>query len=453
VAKSVDNSTPRVTSTIHYTVTLNNGDDTAAETNATLTDNAPAGYTITNVSAPGSTSSSFTMSSFTVGYDTLPVHQSRAVTVTATVPVQAGTTATNCATLSGSDLLGTALSDQTSSPCADTTPVKIPTVIAYNGATSGDYNDSATVSATLTDDSFNPLSGKTLDFKLNGIEACSAVTNGSGTASCPITPGELAGPYTLKVAYSNAADPQYATSSASTPFTVTLEESTTTYTGPTVILQGASGVTLSGRLLEDGTTPIAGRTLTLGLGGQTCTTGLTDGGGNASCNLTFTGLLGSEPLSASFASDGYYQSSSDKSKTAIVFAFPSRGAFTLGDTTAATAGSATVTWWADTWAQQNVLGGGSAPAAFKGFAGTITLPTASPPVGCPVSAFTTTGGNSPPPVSGVPTYMGVVVTSSVTKSGSTISGNSIHIVVVKVDPGYAPDPSAHGTGTIVATYC
>jgi hypothetical protein len=189
------------------------------------------------------------------------------------------------------------------------------------------------------------------------------------------------------------------------------------------------------------------------LGGQTCTTGLTDGGGNASCNLTFTGLLGSEPLSASFTSDGYYQSSSDKSKTAIVFAFPSRGAFTLGDTTAATAGSATVTWWADTWAQQNVLGGGSAPAAFKGFAGTITLPTASPPVGCPVSAFTTRGGNSPPPVSGVPSYMGVVVTSSVTKSGSTISGNSIHIVVVKVDPGYAPDPSAHGTGTIVATYC
>ena len=49
--------------------------------------------------------------------------------------------------------------------------------------------------------------------------------------------------------------------------------------------------------------------------------------------------------------------------------------------------------------------------------------------------------------------MGVVVTSSVKKTGSTISGNSVHIVVVKVDPGYAPIPSNHGTGTIVATFC
>lgn len=69
------------------------------------------------------------------------------------------------------------------------------------------------------------------------------------------------------------------------------------------------------------------------------------------------------------------------------------------------------------------------------------------------STWTTSGGNSPPPTSGVPSYMGVVVTSSVKKSGSAISGNSVHIVVVKVAPGYAPSPSNHGTGTIVATFC
>ncbi|MGZ6562135.1 MAG: hypothetical protein ACXVH1_21540 [Solirubrobacteraceae bacterium] len=451
-SKTVDNSAPRVTSTIHYTVTLNNTNDTGAETNSTVTDNAPLGYTITSISAPGSTASSFTASSFTVGYDTLPVHQSRTVTVTATVPLQAGTTATNCATLSGSDLLGTALSDQTSSPCADTTPVKIPTIVTYGGATSGDYNDPATVSATLTDDSLNPLSGKTLHFTLNGIETCSGVTDGSGTASCQITPGELAGPYALAATFSDTSDPTYSTTTTSTPFTVTLEESTTAYTGPTVILQGASGATLTGRLLEDGTTPIAGRTLTLGVGSQTCT-GVTNVGGNASCTVTFTGPLGSEPLSASFTSDGYYKSSSDTSKTAIVFAFPSRGAFTLGDTTAATAGTGTVTWWNASWSKDNVLSGGGAPAAFKGFAATITLPTASPPTGCPVSAFTTGPGNSSSPPGSVPSYMGVVVTSSVTKSGSTISGNSAHIVVVKVNPGYGPDPGSPGTGTIVATYC
>ena len=37
--------------------------------------------------------------------------------------------------------------------------------------------------------------------------------------------------------------------------------------------------------------------------------------------------------------------------------------------------------------------------------------------------------------------------------GKLIDGTGTHIVVVKVDPGYAPDPFNHGTGTIVAQYC
>ena len=49
--------------------------------------------------------------------------------------------------------------------------------------------------------------------------------------------------------------------------------------------------------------------------------------------------------------------------------------------------------------------------------------------------------------------MGTVVASTVTKSGSTISGNITQIVVVTTDPGYAPNPGHAGTGTIIATYC
>jgi hypothetical protein len=49
--------------------------------------------------------------------------------------------------------------------------------------------------------------------------------------------------------------------------------------------------------------------------------------------------------------------------------------------------------------------------------------------------------------------MGVLVSSSITKTGSAISGNTVHIVVVKTEPGYAPDPGHHGTGAIVATFC
>jgi hypothetical protein len=49
--------------------------------------------------------------------------------------------------------------------------------------------------------------------------------------------------------------------------------------------------------------------------------------------------------------------------------------------------------------------------------------------------------------------MAVIVSSSVSKSGPTISGNTVHLVVVKTNPGYAPDPGHAGTGTVVAQIC
>jgi hypothetical protein len=49
--------------------------------------------------------------------------------------------------------------------------------------------------------------------------------------------------------------------------------------------------------------------------------------------------------------------------------------------------------------------------------------------------------------------MGILVSSMVTKSGSKISGDDRSIVVIKTDPGYAPNPGHAGTGTIVAVFC
>jgi hypothetical protein len=406
------------------------------------------------VSAPGATSQSSTSGSFAVAYDTLPVHQARIVTVTATVPEQSGTAATNCGQLAGQDLIGTSLTGQTTSPCATTTPVKIPTVITYAGPTSGDFNDPVTLTASLADDSANRLASKVLHFTLNGTETCQGTTDGFGVATCTLTPGEAAGPYTLTVAFTDTGDPVYDVSTAPVAFTVTREETTTTYTGPTVILQGASGVTLQGRLLEDGNplTPVSGRTLTLSLGAQSCTA-LTSPSGFASCALTFTGPLGPEPLAATFAGDPFYLPSSDTSKTAIVFAFPTSGAFTLGDKTVAAAGPTTqLSWWGAQWASHNSLTAGPAPSAFKGFASTVSLPTTSPPATCG-GPWSTGPGNSSSPPGTVPAYMGVLVTGGVVKSGSTITGNVVSIVVVKTNAGYAGNPGHPGTGTVIATFC
>ena len=347
------------------------------------------------------------------------------------------------------------------SDTVDFTVLHIPTKIAYTGATTGDYHDSVALSATLSEDitGGSAIAGRTLDFTL-GAETCSAVTNGSGSAGCSVTPQDVPGPYSVQVSFAGD-EPLYEPSSTSTSFTLNKEETTAKYVAPTVILAGSGVATLTGTLVEDGANdsdgdpgspgPVPAQTVTLSVGSQSCT-GTTDGAGNVSCTLGSVVVpLGPETVKADFAGDAYYLPSSD-SATAMVFAFPSRGAFVLGDTTVATAGSSTVTWWADTWSSLNILSGGAAPPAFKGFAGVITLPTGTPPVGCG-SSWTTTPGNSPPPTSTVPAYMGVVVSSSVHKSGSIISGNAVHIVVVKVNPGYAPNPFSHGTGTIVASFC
>ena len=76
----------------------------------------------------------------------------------------------------------------------------------------------------------------------------------------------------------------------------------------------------------------------------------------------------------------------------------------------------------------------------------MTTPT-TPAVG---GTWSTDPGNSAPPPSSVPAYLGIVVTSSTNKSGSQISGNIVHLVVVQVDPGYTGNPGHEGTGVIVA---
>jgi hypothetical protein len=134
-----------------------------------------------------------------------------------------------------------------------------------------------------------------------------------------------------------------------------------------------------------------------------------------------------------------------------VFAFPTNGAFVVGNGSVTAGG--TLTWWDGSWSKLNDLGGGVvAPSSFKGFASTVTLPTSTPPAACG-SPWSTSGGTSPPPTLVVPAYMGVLVTSNAAKSGSAISGNTVKIIVVKVNPGYTSNSGGTGTGTFVGTFC
>ena len=350
----------------------------------------------------------------------------------------------------------------TNSASQQVTVVQRPTITTYTGDTTGDYHDSVTLSGTLEDGATaGPIAGATMSFTL-GSQSCAGVTDSLGAASCTLTLNQIPGAYTVTASF--AGDSVYAASSDTEPFTITKEETTLTYTGPTVILGNGSSLTVSATLVEDGANDDdgdggspppnpSGQTVTFTLDGQSCS-GTTDASGNVTCTISgISGTLGNKTITADFAGDAYYLGSSDSAEV-VLFEFPSRGAFTLGDQTVAGAGpDTTVTWWSHSWAGLNSLSGGAAPNSFKGFAADVmTLPTMSPPEVCGTS-FTTRTGNSAGPPSTVPSYMGVLVASSVTQSGSTINGSWGSIVVVRTDAGYEPNPGHPGTGTIVATFC
>jgi hypothetical protein len=130
----------------------------------------------------------------------------------------------------------------------------------------------------------------------------------------------------------------------------------------------------------------------------------------------------------------------------LTFAFaPGGGAFAIGDGNSAIGTS--VTFWGPQWGKLNSVSGGPASASFKGFAENPTTPS------CLISWTADPGSSTPPPAGPLPAYMAVIVTSSVSQSDSAIFGNTVHIVVVKTDPGYAPDAGHSGTGTVVAQVC
>lgn len=416
--------------TLHYTVTFTNPSNQDDAFNIVVTDTLPAGIT------PAST---------TLNLGNLAPHQTASVTFTAhpNGPLLAGTTLTNTAKFDFDDSTGAA--QPTITRTASTTVVNALPVLTVPGAQAQDYHDVLTFGVSATDAD----AGDTLSFGASGLPAGLTLTdNGDRTATVSGTITAAPGVYTATI---TVTDGHHSPVSATVSVTVNREETITTYVGPTVVAQG-NPVTLAATLLEDGTTAPApsGQSVTLSVGSQSCI-GITDASGNVNCTITSVNVaLGPQPLGAIFTGDTYYLPSSDTSKQAIVFAFPVRGDFAIGNITSTSATPSTVvTFWASDWYLRNQLSGGVAPTDFKGFTATLS---STPPV-CGGSWITRTGNSPPPPNGPLPSYMGVIVTSLVTKSGSNLRGNIVHIVVVTTNPGFQPSPGHDGTGKIVAIYC
>ncbi len=363
------------------------------------------------------------------------------ITLTVNVANNAPISVTNTATVSGGGEAST-INVTGNDTATDTVSVRQHTTTTVDAATE-DYHDDVTLKATVAP---SGVSGS-VAFQIDGVPVgAGTYISATGVATLVWNVNVASGPHTIRADFTSS-DPLYLNSFGTNILTVTREETTTTYTGPTAIANGLS-VTLSGVLKEDGIVPIAGRTLTftLGTGGsvQTCN-GVTDASGAASCVINPVAQpLGPGVVAVDFAGDLFYLPSSD-SATTILFGFLANGAFAVGDLSAL---GNPVTFWSSQWSGKNLLSGGSAPSAFKGFANH----TAEPPA-CVGSWTSQNGGNSTNPPGTVPSYMGVIVPTTVAKSGPNVSGDILKIVVVQTNPGYGPNPGHEGTGQIVATYC
>jgi hypothetical protein len=216
---------------------------------------------------------------------------------------------------------------------------------------------------------------------------------------------------------------------------------------PTVSLQSFTGPVAS---LIDGnpSAPLSDFTATINWGDSSSSAGAVSGsGGSYSVTGSHTyGSTGYYNVSVTVNDVGGSTATTTPSCTMLVFAFaPGGGSFVIGDNN--TANTTNVTFWGAQWAKLNSLTGGSAPASFKGFAKSPAQPT------CGTPWSSDPGNSSAPPKGPLPAYMGVIGSSSISQSGSTISGDTKRIVVVKTDPGYKNDPGHPGTGTVVATVC
>jgi hypothetical protein len=192
--------------------------------------------------------------------------------------------------------------------------------------TTGTYNGSTTVSATL-DNTYTgkPVSAEPVTLGVNGTQTCNGTTNAAGVATCSITPNEPAGTYSLTASFpgDSSSAPQLLSSSVSSTFTVTLAPTTFTYTGTTSVTNGQPA-TLSGVVTTNeptARTDVSGRTVTYTIGSgtslQSCTA-TTNASGAASCTIaSVSQTSGTVGVSAGFSGDTYYQSSTAAS-TAIV---------------------------------------------------------------------------------------------------------------------------------------
>jgi hypothetical protein len=309
----------------------------------------------------------------------------------------------------------------------------------------------------------SPFSGQVASFtdpdtSASASEYIATVDWGDGTGATTGTIAGSGGSFTIGGSHTYADEGSYTVSvtitDTDTPSNTATVTSTATAADAALASAGTSPVSaqsFNGTIatFTDGDTSSTPAdftaTIDWGDGSPTSTGTVSGGGGNYSVagSHAFTGT-GNFTVKVHIADDG--GSTTDATSKLLTYGYTTGGNFVIGDKSSGV--SNRVYFWGSRWASMNGLSGGGAPSGFKGWENS---PNTHPVCG---ETWNTTTGNSPPPPSGtLHPYIAVIVASKVRQPNSMPTGNAVHVVVVKTNSGYTPDPSTPGTGTEVAIVC
>ncbi|WP_408899589.1 beta strand repeat-containing protein [Nocardioides sp. R1-1] len=177
------------------------------------------------------------------------------------------------------------------------------TQLSYSGATEGPQNTSVTVRATLTDPhlSSSVVPNQTVTFALSNGTSVNATTNGSGvaTASLPLS----GPPRSASVTATFNQTAHYRGSSASTPFTVQKNPTTTTLVQPAPVVHG-QGVSFTAQVTPVNGTSNPGGTVQFTVDGDDFGAPVPVSGGAATSAVTSSLSTGSHTVGARYSGDG-----------------------------------------------------------------------------------------------------------------------------------------------------
>jgi RHS repeat-associated protein len=457
------------TDTLTASIGLQGGNSlSATPVTATWTSSSTSGLVLAPLSQSLPVGTAAGLTATLLGGNQQPI-ANQAVTFTVTSGPDAGTTGqatTNAAGVAafsftgltqGSDLVhattGQGGGMLTSNP-ATIVWTAVPTAVLYTGPSFGEFGDPLILTARLTAATTGqPLAGQTLGFTF-GTQTLTGVTDATGTATVTLTPTMNPGAVPLSIVFAGSVG--YGGSAASVLVAIHRDDTALVYTGPAGVATGQPQTVTAVLTDAQSHAPLAGKTVTFTFGSVTAS-GTTDATGTATTTLTLpTSPTGPAVLQVAFAGDA---GELPAATTAPVVVYQPASFVLWGGNTPGLALGQYVNFWGSQWASQVTGGDYQANPSFKGFA----IPAASPIAICEPTAHTSSSpqldascwtskpGNSKPPAT-LSAYIGVIVSTSIAKQGSTIYGNVAALVVVQVDPGspYGSDPGHPGFGTVAA---